>query len=77
MTLAQRFWRDCLKLHRSVTVWFNSALAFIAFVLPEIELFLPQLKDYLPEDNYKMLMLVALTGNFVIRFKTTKALRDK
>lgn len=69
--------RDVAKIHRSVTVWFNSALAFVAFALPEVVAFLPQLREYVPEDNYKLLMAVALVGNFIIRFRTTKALRDK
>jgi len=69
--------RDLSKIHKSVTMWFNSALAFVAFALPEIEIFLPQLREYIPEDNYKLLMLVALVGNFVIRFRTKSALRDK
>lgn len=68
---------DILKLHKSITVWFNAVLASIAFALPELISFVPSLKDYIPEDNYKLLMAICLVGNFLIRFRTTKALRDK
>jgi len=75
--MIHKIYRDVLRLHKSLTVWFNSLLAFVAFALPEILAFLPQLREYVPEDNYKLLMGIALVGNFLIRFKTTKALRDK
>ena len=68
---------DIRKLHKSLTVWFNAVLASIAFALPELINFVPSLREYILEDNYKLLMAICLIGNFIIRFRTTKALRDK
>lgn len=68
---------DLAKSHKSLTILFNTSLAGIAFAIPELIAFIPQLQDYLPEADYKKLMIVALVGNFILRFKTTKAVRDK
>ena len=68
---------DLKKAHRSLTILFNTLLAAVAFAIPELIAFLPQLQQYLPEENYKTLMVIALVGNFVLRFKTSSRIADK
>jgi hypothetical protein len=61
----------------SLTMWFNTVLATVWLVLPEILTTLPVLREYIDGNIYKTLMLVAVIGNMVLRVKTTQDLADK
>ncbi len=56
---------------KSMTIWFNTAVAAFIFALPELQLALPQMAAYLPVDIYKWLALVVILSNIVLRFKST------
>jgi hypothetical protein len=65
------------KLHKSWTVWFNGLLLAS---LPLFEMTLaviPQLQEFLPENVYKIVGLIAVVGNILLRFKTNTAIKDK
>lgn len=62
---------------RSLTIWFNGVVSSVALLLPELVAFLPQIKEYLPTNFYGHLLVIALVGNFLIRFRTSSALEDK
>lgn len=66
---------------RSVTIWFNAVLATLLVIVPEAASYavanLPQLQPYIPENVYKLLMLVALVGNIALRFKTSRPLDQR
>jgi hypothetical protein len=71
----KRNWRGT---HKSTTIWFNTvfvpaAAAALPILLEEV----PKLQEYLPENQYKLWMLVLIVGNAVLRFKTDTALADK
>ena len=68
---------DLKKAHRSITIWFNSVIASIFFLVPDAIAYFPQLQEYIPAPTYKTGMMILLVGNFMLRFKTTKSLRDK
>jgi hypothetical protein len=62
---------------RSKTIWFNTVLLSL---LPIFEVALqltPQIREFLPEDVYKVIGLVAVVGNTVLRFMTSKPLEAK
>lgn len=63
---------------KSLTIWFNSALAGIAVMLPDFLAQLPMLREYLPDDIYRWLLLFVVLGNVLIRARTSTAigLRD-
>lgn len=69
--------RDLARVHKSLTIWFNSVVGAIALYLPDVIDFMPQLREYIAEPSYKQWMLVLLIGNALLRFKTTTALRHK
>ena len=62
---------------KSVTIWFNSlALA----CLPLFDLaheYLPEIGQYLTPNMMKVVGVVIIVGNIVLRFKTNKSLADK
>ena len=58
---------------KSFTLWFNSAAASLALVLPELMVQLPVMKEYVPTDMYRWLFIVTVLGNVMLRFKTTTA----
>lgn len=68
---------DILSAHRSMTIWFNSVVGSVALFLPDLIALMPDLQEYIDAPTYKTWMLVLLVGNFALRFKTTKALRNK
>jgi len=61
----------------SFTIWFNGILAAVMGALPILLESLPGLQQYVPDNIYKHLMLVALVGNMLLRFKTSKPLNEK
>lgn len=68
---------DAAASYKSWTIIFNSAVGTIATFLPDLITLMPDLQEYIEAPTYKTWMLVLLIGNFLLRFKTTKALRDK
>ena len=65
------------RMHKSLTVWFNSVLLA---ALPAVEYAnsqLPQVKQFLGDKVYMMVGVGALVGNILLRLKTTKDLADK
>jgi len=68
------YFKGCKK---SMTIWFNSVMGTAAVVIPVAIQEFPKLQAYLPDDLYKTVTVVLLTGNFLLRFKTTKGLTDK
>lgn len=62
---------------RSFTIWFNSLLGTLVIFMPEILSTLPTLREHVDGDIYKKMMLVAIVGNLLLRFKTTQDLADK
>lgn len=71
--------RDDLKrIYKSWTVWFNVVgLPLLVAYWPQIWDALPQLATVLSEDKYKALFTIGSIVNVLLRFKTSKALRDK
>jgi len=65
------------KSWKSWTIWFGSLVTGAALFLPSVEAELPALKEYLPDDAYKTLSLVAGVGIILLRIKTKSSLSDK
>ena len=62
---------------KSVTIWFNGLLLA---ALPTFEMLagaVPQLHEYLPDNVYKAVGLIAVGGNILLRFKTNQSLKEK
>jgi hypothetical protein len=77
MTQSQRKKSKLRGAAKSNTIQFNVALIAM---LPVFEAFIeavPQFEQYVPGDIYKMMGLIAVIGNILLRFKTTTALADK
>lgn len=68
---------DVAKAHKSMTIWFNSAMGFVIVALPYAQANLPQLQPYLPDGLYNHAMVVLVVGNIILRFKTRVALAAK
>jgi hypothetical protein len=68
---------DLKRIHTSMTIWFNGVVGMVALYLPELLTLMPQLQEYMEAPDYATWMKVLLIGNFLLRFKTTKAMRDK
>lgn len=68
---------DAVKAHKSLTIWFNSAMGAAVVALPMAQDQLPQLQDFLPANLYHYLMGALVVGNIILRFKTNTALADK
>lgn len=64
-------------LKKSLTAWFNAAFASVVLALPMLQDTFPQLQAYLPDNVYKVMIVIVIVGNFLIRFKTTQDLADK
>ena len=64
-------------MRKSLTMWFNGLLLGL---LPTFEMAataIPQLHEYLPDNVYKTMGLIAIGGNILLRFKTSQPLKDK
>lgn len=62
---------------KSLTIWFNGLLLA---ALPTFQMAadaIPQLHEYLPDNIYKTIGLIAVGGNILLRFKTNQPLKDK
>lgn len=68
---------DLKRLHTSLTIWFNSVVGSVALAMPEAVSAFPQLQEYVSPEFYKQAMVVLLVGNFLLRFRTNRPLRDK
>ena len=68
---------DCKQAWKSFTILFNGVVATVAITLPQVISEFPQLQEYMSEPSYKTWMLIMMVGNFILRFKTTKALKHK
>ena len=62
---------------KSLTIWFNSAVAALAVMLPDLLLQLPAMQAYVPTDIYRWLFIVTVLGNVLIRFRTNTAVGVK
>lgn len=58
---------------KSLTLWFNSFVAGLAVVLPDLMLQLPALKSYVPANMYQWLFIFTVAGNVLIRLRTNTA----
>jgi len=75
--LAAKLKADLLKAHKSLTIWFNSAMGAIVVALPIAQDNFAQLQDYLPANFYHYAMGAVVVGNIVLRFKTSTSLAGK
>lgn len=64
-------------MHKSCTIWFNTAAAALLPLLDYAQANLPVIQDYLPNHYYGWLMLLTVVGNILLRFKTIDSLADK
>lgn len=79
------FKADLKKAWLSLTIWFNglgSAIITILLSLPidSVIAYVPQFQPYISDEVFRtaMVILLAFNGiNIMLRFKTTKALKDK
>lgn len=62
---------------RSLTMWFNGAIAVTAAMLPTAIDQLPLLKAYVPHNLYAWAFVAAVVGNILLRCKTNSALENK
>ena len=69
---------DTLRgMRKSATMWFNGLLLA---ALPVFEMavgLLPELHEFLPDNVYKTMGIVAIVGNALLRLKTTAPLSEK
>lgn len=83
MTIKQKIKRA----HKSKTMWFNSLLLCM---LPVFELlkeslnvfdyvhtYMPELQAYLPDNVYKVMGIIVVIGNVILRMATKTSLEDK
>lgn len=76
---------DLKRIHTSLTMWFNSVVAGVASFLLALPVdavisYMPQFQPYISDEAFRtaMQILILINGiNIALRFKTTKALRDK
>jgi biotin transporter BioY len=63
---------------RSLTIWLNTVGGLIIIGLPELQAALPQVAPYIPGNIYKVLAVVLIVLNVLVRlFKTKSAIIDK
>lgn len=62
---------------RSLTIWFNSAMATAVVLLPVAQDQFPQMQAFLSEDLYRVTMGLIVAINILLRFKTTADLAHK
>jgi len=66
-----------VKIHKSITIWFNGISGSLVIILPFLQDQMPQLNDYLSENFFRYAMGIIVLGNIILRFKTAKALEHK
>ncbi len=71
------FKADLLGARKSFTIWFNSTVATVYYGLPMLQESLPQLQAYIPTVHFNHIMATVIVVNLLLRFKTTKSLKDK
>lgn len=62
---------------RSKTIWFNVFMVALPEIFEQLQANLPVLHDYLPENTYKAVGLVAIVGNVILRGVTKIPLEAK
>ncbi len=62
---------------KSLTIWFNSLLLLALPVAEYASSSLPQLQQYLGVETYKLVGLIVVTANILLRFKTKAPLSEK
>lgn len=73
-----KFKANLAGMHKSWTVWFNAFMGlFVEIGLPKALETLPLLYGVYPNSIYFTLLVVILSGNVLLRFKTTKPLSQK
>lgn len=83
--LYQNFKADIARWHTSWTIWLNGVTgsvitAFLSFPVDAVIAFMPQLEPYVSSELFRTAMVILLAYNFLntaLRFKSTKALRNK
>lgn len=68
---------DLQKAHKSATIFFNAVIGTSLVFLPDAVASFPQLQPYIPDAVFKHGMVILIAGNMLLRFKTTRAMRDK
>lgn len=61
----------------SLTMWFNCLLLSMLPLFEMLADAVPQLREFLPDNVYKTMGLVAVLGNILLRFKTRQPLNEK
>ena len=69
--------RTVARLHKSLTMWFNTVMLAVIAWLPDLANSLPQLQEFLHPTIYKALGLILVTGNILLRLKTSKPISEK
>lgn len=62
---------------KSLTIWFNGVLLGLLPLFEMVMTSFPQLHEFLPDNQYKTVGLIAVVGNILLRFKTNKPLSQK
>lgn len=62
---------------RSKTIWFNASLVALIPLFDVFVNLLPQIREFLPDDVYKLVGLIAIVGNTFLRFLTSQPLEAK
>ena len=62
---------------KSMTIWFNGVLLGLLPLFEMVMASFPQLHEFLPDNQYKTVGLIAVVGNILLRFKTNKPLSQK
>lgn len=81
----QNFKADVKRAWLSLTIWVNGVTgaiigALLLIPVDQVLALMPQLQPYLSSDVFRTAMVILLIFNAInagLRFKTTKALRDK
>lgn len=63
--------------YKSWTVWFNGVILTVIPVIEYAKDLLPQLQEFLGLEAYKIIGLIILIANILLRFKTNKSLSEK
>jgi hypothetical protein len=70
--------KDKLKgAFRSLTIWFNGIILLALPVVEFASLTLPQLQEFLGVETYKLVGLIVVVSNILLRFKTKEPLAEK
>jgi hypothetical protein len=64
-------------MRRSLTIWFNGLMLAALPVVEYAKDSLPQLGEYLSPTTYKVVGLVVVLANILLRFRTSTSLADK